>query len=179
MKKIFWVLAPAVLLAFACQKVERGTAPAVSAPEGERGAEVLKQEEGAETPPSISLANVVLHPGTAEAFTLTVEIARTPEERAQGLQERENLPDNHGMWFVFEGDGQEAFWMHNTPISLDILFIGADYKIVDLVVNAAPNSDDLIVSRHPFRFALEVAAGVSDRHGLRAGDAVEFRLGPP
>ena len=174
MKRIFCLL-PGFLLMLACQKVEKAQEKTAIAPEGMGTTEVLKQEEV----PSLSVANVVLKPGTQEAFTLTVEIAQTPEERRQGLQGRDNLPNNHGMWFVFEEDVQDPFWMHNTPIALDILFIGADYKIVDIVANTIPNSDDLIVSRQPYRFALEVASGVSGRHGLQVGEMVEFRLGPP
>lgn len=175
MKKIFWLIPSVFFLAAACQKATKVEETALPAPEGEGSVEVLKQEEG----PSLSVANVVLKPGTPAAFTLTVEIARTPEERAWGLQGRENLPDGHGMWFVFEEDVRDPFWMHNTPIALDILFIDKDYKIVDLVENTVPDSEDLIVSRLLYRYALEVASGVSALHGLRAGDAVEFRLGPP
>ncbi|MBI4223904.1 MAG: DUF192 domain-containing protein [Deltaproteobacteria bacterium] len=178
MKRFLWIF-PCLLLAAACQKVEKAQEETGIAPEGEGSAEVLKQEETPEGAASLSVANVVLRPSAGDPVTLTVEIARTPEERAQGLQGRENLPDDHGMWFVFAEDGQDPFWMHNTPISLDILFVDAAYKIVDIVADATPNSEDLIVSRHPYRFALELAAGVSARHGLHAGDAVEFRLGPP
>lgn len=142
--------------------------------------ETLKQEE-TETAeaPSLSVANVVLFPKGRDSVLLTVEVASTPEERRQGLQGRENLPENHGMWFAFENDVQDPFWMHETPLSLDILFIDKDDKIVDLVTNATPNSDTLIVSRQPYRFALELKAGSVDGYGLQAGDSVEFRLGPP
>lgn len=176
MKKIICLL-PVFLLFLACEKAEKAKEAATPPPTEELGFETFKQEEAESS--SISVANVVLKPASGEPVILTVEIAQTPEERRQGLQGRENLAQDHGMWFVFEDDGQDPFWMRNTLISLDILFIDADDKIVDIVKDTVPNSEDLIVSRHPYRFALEVAAGVSDRHGLRVGDAVEFRLGPP
>lgn len=177
MKKLFYLF-PLVFfgLAVSCEKVKKAEAPAVpglQTPPGQ--VEALKSEE----PASLNVANVVLFPSGKDSVILSVEIARTPEERRQGLQNRASLPDKHGMWFVFEADGQDPFWMHHTNIPLDILFIGGDYKIVDLVTHTVPNSDTLIVSRQPYRYALEIKAGSADGYGLKVGDALEFRLGPP
>lgn len=179
MKKLCYLL-PLLFLGLAgCEKAKKveETSQAGLLPEPSP-VEILKQEE-AEEPTSISVANVVLFPKGQDSILLSVEVASTPEEKKQGLQGREDLPKNHGMWFVFEEDVQDPFWMHNTPIALDILFIDKDYKIVDLVKEAVPNSDTLIVSRQPYRYALEVKAGSVDTYGLAIEDAVEFRLGPP
>ena len=126
---------------------------------------------------SISVANVGV---TTQNGTVryNVEIANTPEARTKGLQHREHLDVDWGMWFEFEEDSQNPFWMKNTPLSLDILFIDSDFKVVDIVANAEPNSEELIVSASPFRYALEVGAGQAAEKGVKIGDAVELRLGP-
>lgn len=177
MKKLFYLF-PLVFfgLAISCEKVKKAEAPAVPGFQTTPAPiETLKSEE----PASLNVANVVLFPSGKDSILLSVEIARTPEEKRIGLQNRASLPDRHGMWFVFESDGQDPFWMHNTNIPLDILFVDQNYKVVDLVANTTPNSDTLIVSRQPYRYALEIKAGSADGYGLKVGDALEFRLGPP
>ena len=126
---------------------------------------------------SISVANVVVatQNGTVR---YNVEIANTPEVREKGLQHREHLDVDWGMWFEFEEDSQNPFWMKNTPLSLDILFINSDFKVVDIAANAEPNSEELIVSASPFRYVLEVGAGQASENSVNIGDAVELRLGP-
>lgn len=178
MKKLY-ILFIALLLVvnLSCErvkKVEEGNL--VEQREGKTEV-LLKQEDGGT--PSMSVANVVLKAGSQTPVTLTVEIVRTPEERSQGLQGRENLGSNHGMWFVFEQDVQDPFWMRNTPIPLDIIFIGSDYKVVDFIEDTTPNSETLLVPRALYRYALEVNAGSVRERALAIGDSVEFRLGPP
>ncbi len=162
----------------ACERVKKAEEPPLTGtPEGKSELTPKKEEEGAA--PSMSVANVVLKAGSSAPVTLAVATARTPEERSQGLQGRENLGENHGMWFIFENDVQDPFWMKHTPIPLDIIFVGSDYKIVDLIENAVPNSETLLVPQALYRYALEVNAGSVRAHGLAVGDSVEFRLGPP
>lgn len=169
------LILPLMIAGLSCQRAKKEEPQgAMTLPPGESEL-AIKQEEA----PSISVANVVLYPAGREAVTFTVEIANTPEARRQGLQGRENLGANHGMWFVFEGDVQDPFWMKNTAIALDILFVGNDNKIVDFVENAVPNSETLLVPRAQYRYTLEINAGAVREHGLRVGDSVEFRLGPP
>lgn len=180
MKKLICLFSVLFLGLGACEKAKKVEEEARTTllPESSP-VETLKQEEEETEAASISVANVVLFPQGRDSILLSVEVASTPEERRQGLQGRENLPNRHGMWFVFESDVQDPFWMHNTPISLDILFVDKNYKIVDLIKDAVPNSDTLMVSRQPYRFALELKAGSVDENGLQVGDSVEFRLGPP
>lgn len=127
---------------------------------------------------SLSLANIVVRPGANNAMVFTVEIARTVDEKAVGLQGRDNIPDKHGMWFVFDADVQDPFWMKDTAIPLDIIFVGSDYKIVDIIPSTVPNTEILLVPRSRYRFALEVKAGTADAHNIKAGDLLEFRVGP-
>ena len=108
-----------------------------------------------------------------------VEVAVTPEERRVGLSGRESLAADAGMLFAFEGERMLSFWMKDTLIPLDIVFIDGDRRIVD-VQTMTPELDvatrDLTVyqSAEPARYALEVNAGVAEELGLRVGMEVVF-----
>jgi hypothetical protein len=107
--------------------------------------------------------------------TLDIEIADTDSARSRGLMERDSLPDRSGMLFIFPQEEQQSFWMANTPLSLDLLFIGADRQIVDIAKYAKPFSSENIVSDAPAQYVLEVPAGFADQHGLLEGDRVAWR----
>jgi uncharacterized membrane protein (UPF0127 family) len=101
-----------------------------------------------------------------------VELATDEAERSVGLMYRKELPEGRGMLFDFHYDQPVAFWMHNTYISLDMLFIGGDGRIIRIAENAKPLSDTLIPSGGPVRAVLEVIAGTSRKLGIKAGDRV-------
>jgi hypothetical protein len=101
-----------------------------------------------------------------------VELATNEAERYVGLMFRKELPEGHGMLFDFQYDQPVAFWMHNTYISLDMLFIGGDGRIIRIAENAKPMSDTLIPSGGPVRGVLEVIAGTARKLGIKAGDRV-------
>ncbi len=102
----------------------------------------------------------------------TVELAATDAEREKGLMFRKELPEGQGMLFDFQQDQPVAFWMHNTLISLDMLFIRGDGRIMRIAENAKPESDDLIPSGVPVRGVLEVIAGTTRAMGIKPGDRV-------
>jgi uncharacterized protein len=102
----------------------------------------------------------------------SVELATNAAERAVGLMFRKELPEGHGMLFDFQTEQQVQFWMHNTYISLDMIFIAADGRIVHVAENAKPMSDDLIPSVRPVRAVLEVIAGTVRKFGIAPGDRV-------
>jgi uncharacterized membrane protein (UPF0127 family) len=102
----------------------------------------------------------------------SVELATNTAERAVGLMFRKELPEGHGMLFDFHEDQPVQFWMHNTYIPLDMIFIAADGRIVHVAENAKPMSDDLIPSVRPVRAVLEVIAGSARKFGIAAGDRV-------
>jgi len=85
---------------------------------------------------------------------------------------RKELPEGHGMLFDFNHDQPVAFWMHNTYISLDMIFIRSDGRIVRIEENAEPMSDKLIPSGPPARAVLEVIAGTAHALGIAPGDRV-------
>ena len=102
----------------------------------------------------------------------SVELATTDAERAHGLMDRKSLPEGQGMLFDFKRDQRVSFWMHNTYISLDMIFIAGDGRIAHIVENAKPLSDDLIPSGAPVRAVLEVIAGTVQKLGIAPGDRV-------
>jgi uncharacterized membrane protein (UPF0127 family) len=109
----------------------------------------------------------------APAVEITVEIARTDEERAQGLMFRKNLPDGQGMIFVFDRDQQLSFWMKNTVIPLSIAFIASDGRIID-IKDMQPNDLNSVVSSRSVRYALEVPQGWFGRVNVKPGDIVKI-----
>ena len=102
----------------------------------------------------------------------SVELATNDAERALGLMFRKSLPEGHGMLFDFKSDQPVQFWMHNTYISLDMIFIRGDGRILRVAENAKPMSDDLIPSGGPVRAVLEVIAGTARKFHIAPGDPV-------
>lgn len=102
----------------------------------------------------------------------TVELALTPDQQEQGLMFRRHLAADAGMLFVMAQPQIMTFWMHNTLIPLDMLFIAAGGKIVDLHERAMPMSDATIVSHAPAIAVLELNGGTVDRLGIKIGDVV-------
>ncbi|MGB7036448.1 MAG: DUF192 domain-containing protein [Xanthobacteraceae bacterium] len=102
----------------------------------------------------------------------SVELATNDAERALGLMFRKSLPEGHGMLFDFKTDQPVQFWMHNTYISLDMIFIRGDGRILRVAENAKPMSDDLIPSGGPVRAVLEVIAGTARKLHIAPGDRV-------
>lgn len=128
-------------------------------------------------------ATTALTPGTVATIVVgdapfSVEIAETDEERAKGLMNRESLAANSGMWFVFPQMGSEKFWMKDTLIPLDLIFVDNNMKVVHVIKNAPAMSTEILSSPASFQYVLEVNAGTADNKGIAVGDTVEKRIGP-
>lgn len=109
------------------------------------------------------------------------EIAVTAAERSRGLMHRTALAKDHGMLFVFPVEGRHSFWMKNTLIELDIIFIAADRKVVSISRRAQPcrkEPCDLYSPEGNAVYALEIAGGLATLFGFVPGDLVEFRETP-
>lgn len=117
---------------------------------------------------------VVLKNRAGEQWTVQVELAITPEEQQKGLMWRFSLAKDHGMLFVYRNAAPRSFWMRNTRIPLDMIFIGADKKIAGIVENAAPYTDATRSVPAASQWVLEVSGGEAKAHGLAAGDPVYF-----
>ena len=113
-----------------------------------------------------------------EIARFTVEIADTPETWEHGLMERTALAPDAGMLFIFPDVVPRAFWMMNTLIPLDMLFIGADRRIINIQDNALPCAPPRRCSTYqstaPAKYVLEIPGGRARTLGLRAGDHVHF-----
>src|SRR2546421_5374076 len=105
-----------------------------------------------------------------------VEMASTPEEQAKGLMFRRQLPEGQGMLFDFHKEQPTSFWMKNTYIPLDMIFIRGDGRILRIAENTVPLSEALVSSGGPVRAVLEVNAGTARRLGIAPGDRVAHRI---
>ena len=101
-----------------------------------------------------------------------VEIADTDVERAKGLMYRESLPRDRGMLFQFDEMAERSFWMKNTYIPLDIIYIASDGKIVSIARNTTPFSESPIPSFGPANGVLEINGGQAAELGIEPGDTV-------
>jgi hypothetical protein len=103
-----------------------------------------------------------------------VEVANTPAKREMGLQYRRELASDRGMIFLFASEAPQAFWMKNTAIPLDMIFINSDRKIVGIVEQAVPFSLDSRSVGAPSQFVLEINGGSATKLGIQTGDIVRF-----
>ncbi len=108
--------------------------------------------------------------------TIDVEIARSAYEHSKGLMDRTSMPHNQGMLFIFDDMSPRSFWMRNTRISLDIIFVDDQYKVVSIQKNAVPMSEESLPSEGPAKYVVEVNAGFSDLYNIRPGDSLSFRI---
>ena len=113
--------------------------------------------------------------GPGGVVEVSLEVAATPAERERGLMYRSSLAEGRGMLFVFDQDGNHTFWMRNTLIPLDMLFIARDGTVVGIHANATPLSTANIAVGKPSRYVLEVPGGWTARHGIAVGARVELR----
>ncbi len=115
--------------------------------------------------------------GADTLHTIAIEVADTDSTRTRGLMDRREIPPDTGMLFVFPSEAPQAFWMANTPHALDIQYYAADSTLVSVAANARPFSTQSLPSEGPAQFVVEVAAGVTARLGLVAGDRITWTLG--
>ena len=106
------------------------------------------------------------------AHEFQVEIADDARERALGLMFRRDMPVDEGMLFDFGSDQPASFWMRNTYIPLDMLFITSDGTIDSIAERTTPLSEKTVHSKGPVRFVLEINGGLSDKLGIAPGDTV-------
>ena len=105
-----------------------------------------------------------------------VELADDFNSRAMGLMYRESMPDTHGMLFLFPDETMRAFWMKNTYLSLDILYLNKDKEIIRISKETTPLSERSIPSGGKAMYVLEVLAGFTDAYQIHTGDHIEFTI---
>ena len=103
-----------------------------------------------------------------------VEVARSPQEQATGLMNRQSLGPDRGMIFPFAEPQVASFWMKNTLIPLDMIFVRADGTIANIAANTVPLSLDAVSASEPVTAVLEIAGGRAAELGIKAGDRVDW-----
>ncbi|MCX7876686.1 MAG: DUF192 domain-containing protein [Melioribacteraceae bacterium] len=107
--------------------------------------------------------------------SIDIEIADTDEQRQLGLMFRDKMEQNQGMLFIFDYEAPQAFWMHNTILPLDIIYVNSKMEIVRIIKNAKPMNDTSLPSIKPAKFVVEVNAGYCDNFGIKEGDKIVWR----
>ena len=108
-------------------------------------------------------------------ISFVVEVADDETERSRGLMFRQSLPDDRGMLFIFEATGQRGFWMKNTPLPLDLIFVAESGRVV-AIRHGEPFSEETVAPIYPVRFVLELKAGTARKHGVRIGTRLRHPL---
>ena len=105
---------------------------------------------------------------------IDIEIADIESERTIGMMHRRSMPDTQGMLFIFESEEPRSFWMRNTLMGLDILYIKADGEIESIAKYCVPKLEKSVPSKGPALYVLEVEEGFCDIHGVEEGDRIDF-----
>ena len=146
------------------------------------GCSAEPQQLAAPVAASVSPAGLDVVPLTirsgAKSHSFTVEVARTPDQQSRGLMYRPALGADDGMIFPFDPPRPASFWMKNTMIPLDMLFIRADGTIARVAANTVPYSLDPVEEGEPVIAVLEIAGGRSAQLGIAEGDHVSWPGGP-
>lgn len=108
--------------------------------------------------------------------TFAIEVAQSPEELQEGLMYRDDLSENQGMLFVFPVSKKRRFWMKNTLISLDLLYLDENKIITAIYPSNQPKSLKSLRSRGKAKYALELLGGTCIKHNIQVGDSVNFSL---
>jgi uncharacterized membrane protein (UPF0127 family) len=120
---------------------------------------------------------LTFHPGDGkEPLTIDIEVVRQEQQIMQGLMYRPQMAENRGMLFIFPGEEERSFWMKNTYIPLDIIFVDANRKIVTIQDNTQPLSTESIPSYKPAKYVVEVNAGFAEKYGIKEGNLISFKF---
>ncbi len=108
--------------------------------------------------------------------SIDIEIADTEQKRMQGLMFREHMDENRGMLFIFPREDYQAFWMKNTVIPLDMIFVNSKKEIINIHKNTTPFSEQTYPSTAPAIYVIEVNAGFTDKYNIQPGDKIVWRV---
>ncbi len=152
-------------------------APAASSTNGAPAASITTGAAPADSAPKPAPARVTIHSKTGPAV-FDVELALDEPSQEQGLMYRKVVPPETGMLFVFPTESPHVFWMKNTLVPLDMLFLSRARKIVAIIENAEPLTLTPRDPHAPAKYVLEIAGGVSFARGIKVGDQVELENVP-
>ncbi len=106
--------------------------------------------------------------------TINIEIADNAYETETGLMYRKSMDSINGMLFIFSDEAPRYFYMKNTEIALDIIYINSNQKIVSIAKNTVPLSEASIPSNYPAKYVLEINAGLTDKWSISVGDSISY-----
>lgn len=168
-------IAAAAMLAFAAVT---GCSPAVSDASRQAASNAADREWPVHPESGLDVVPLVVK-GGGKVHNFRVEVARNRFEQAQGLMFRRAMGEDEGMLFPFDTPRRASFWMRNTVIPLDIIFIGADGRILNVAANTVPYSEEPILSEGKASAVLELIGGRAGQLGIKAGDKVEWDASKP
>ena len=128
---------------------------------------------------AVEQGTVTIETAAGETHTFDVEVVSTPQEMALGLMFRQHMAPDAGMLFLYPTARETTFWMKNTLLPLDMLFIGDDGVIHHIAERTVPLSTNPIPSRGPTLMVLEVNGGTCDRLGIAPGDRLDYPAAQP
>jgi uncharacterized membrane protein (UPF0127 family) len=111
-----------------------------------------------------------------DTVEIAIEVVDSQAEITRGLMYRPQMPANSGMLFIFPGEEVRSFWMKNTYISLDILFVDSNKEIVTIQANTQPLSTEPVPSYKPAKYVIEVNAGFCSKYNIKQGDRISYAL---
>lgn len=111
-----------------------------------------------------------------QLMEIEIELADDQYERSQGMMYRKSMAENRGMLFIFPEPDHQSFWMKNCYVSLDMIFVGADMKVVSIQKNTPIMSTAAQPSNGLAQYVIEVNAGFSDRYGIYPGVVVSYQI---
>ena len=107
---------------------------------------------------------------------IDIEVVRTIYDQSRGMMYRDSLTDKQGMLFLSHNEEVRSFWMKNTKIPLDIIFVNSNKEIVKIHANATPLSEEHYDSEKPSRYVVEVRAGFTDHYDVKEGDKISLLI---
>jgi len=125
--------------------------------------------------PPLDRGQVVVHDAYGGTHPLSVEIADTQPMRTRGMMWRTSVPEGTGMLFIFPSEDEHGFWMRNTLVPLDMVFLDRTGAVVGVVAQAEPRSTDHRTVGRPSLYVLEVAGGWAEKRGVAPGSRVELK----
>ncbi|MFT6845499.1 MAG: uncharacterized membrane protein (UPF0127 family) [Flavobacteriales bacterium] len=120
--------------------------------------------------------NLMFVNDTSSVITIEIEVADTDPQRARGLMYRKSMPENRGMIFLMDRLEIQNFYMKNTYIPLDIIYVDADKKVVSIQKQTTPLSELTLPSEGPAKFVVEVIGGFCDKYEIKKGTTIQFEL---
>ncbi|NVJ17374.1 DUF192 domain-containing protein [Myxococcus sp. AM010] len=162
------------LLASACQQEAQGSAPRATPKAAEPRPRVTDVTAEDYVMQPLPRGYVRLEDAFGGAHRVEVEIAATADARARGMMWRKELAEGKGMLFLFPHEEVQGFWMRNTLIPLDMLFITSDLRVAGIVSRAEPRSRATRSVGAPSQYVLEVPGGWTEKVGIRKGSTVRF-----